>query len=161
MHHRSLPLIAACAFAVAGCRTDLKDTTPYQSGIGLSFEIEDGTGIFYSKTKTYLPVYCGTEYPIRSMDIGQDNFDAIAGLVAAGDLWNAKVLDVPQCHAIDVALPRKHYRFDVPGRSVSIDVGQCQRIDPTYAPYLKAMRQIVRTVSDRQKLKVKGECVRF
>jgi hypothetical protein len=95
------------------------------------------------------------------MDIGQDNFDEIAGLVTASDIGSAKIVDIPQCRVIDVDLPGQYYKFVLAGKSVTLNVGQCQRIDPAHEPYLKAMRQIVRTVSDRQKLKVEGECIRF
>jgi hypothetical protein len=162
MHLRGLAIATLiCALIVAGCRTDVKETAPHQSDSGFSFEIDDGTGIFHSKTKSYLPVYCGTQYPVRKMDIGQENFDAIEGLVTAGNIWSAKVIAVPHCHAIDVDLPGQYYQFDLLDKSVTLNIGQCQRVDPAHEPYLRAMRQIVRAVSDRQKLVVKGECIRF
>lgn len=95
------------------------------------------------------------------MDIGQDNFDAIEGLVDAGNVWAARAVDVPECRPIDVALPEQYYKFDTPAKSITLRIGQCQDMDPAYEPYLKAIRQIVRTVSDRQKLVVRGECAYF
>jgi hypothetical protein len=161
MRHLIFSLGVASALVVVGCRADVKDATPYSSDSGLSFEIDDGTGIFYSKTKSYQPIYCGTKYRVRSMDIGQDNFDAISGLVKAGDIWTAKVEPISQCQVIDIGYPEQHYRFDASGRSISLDIGQCQRIDSAHEPYIKAIRQIIRTVSDRQKLRVEGKCVYF
>ncbi len=95
------------------------------------------------------------------MDIGQDNFDAIAGLVAVGDIRDAKVVSVPDCRIIDVAVPGEYYRFDWHDKSVTLNVGQCQAISAEHEPYLKAIRQIVRNVSDRQTLVVRGKCIRF
>ena len=162
MHIRILALAAlACSIASAGCGSQIKESPPYSSEAGLTFEIDDGTGIFYSKSKSYLPVYCSTNYPIRKMDIGQDNFDAIAGLVTAGDIWHTKVVGISQCQVIDVGLPGQYFKFETHDKSVTIKVGQCQRVDSAHEPYLKAIRQIVRTVSDRQKLYVSGECIRI
>ncbi len=95
------------------------------------------------------------------MDIGQESFDAIEGLVKAGDIWSSKVVGIPACHVIDVGLPEPSYKFEMPGRSVNLHVGQCQAIDAAHEPYIKAIRQIVRNVSDRQKLYVEGECIYF
>ena len=161
MNLRISVLVIACLVSLAACHTGARDATPYMSESGLIFEIDDGTGIFYSGNKTFVPIYCDTKYPVRAMDIGQENFNAISDLVTSGDIWTAKVEPVPGCQILDVARQGQHYKFEIPGKSISLDVGQCQRIDPPHEPYIKAMSRIVRTVSDRQTLRVRGQCAYF
>ncbi|GAA5007485.1 hypothetical protein FNZ56_04055 [Pseudoluteimonas lycopersici] len=156
----ALLAIAAVCLSVA-CAHRPFDETPYSSDDGFSFQVYDGTGTFDSKTKTYKPLYCGTEYPERRLDIGQAGFDAVKGLVDAGDLWSAKVAEKPDCRGMDPAPNAQFFHFQKSGKSQTLVIEQCEEVAAQYRPYLAAIKQIVRGVSDQQTLHVQGECVRI
>jgi hypothetical protein len=162
MHPLSLwPASLVLVAALGGCHAEVKETLPYKSAIDLSFEIGDGSGTYFSNTRSYLPAHCGAEHRMKRMEIGQENFDAIEGLVIAGRILDAKVETIPACQTIDVELPGERYRFHLADGSVTLELGQCERIDAAHEPYLKAIRQIVTTVAASKKLIKPDRCVYF
>jgi hypothetical protein len=161
MRRAALRLLAASAAALllAGCAH--APPPRYATATGFSFEAHDGSGTYFSATRKFRPEYCGTPYPERDLDIGQANFDRIERLVDSADLWSAQLETIEGCTDIDPYTAFSHFRFDRPGRSLTLEWGKCQRVAGGRGRALAEIARIVRAESDRLTLKVEATCIRM
>jgi hypothetical protein len=153
-----LRLFAASSLLLAGCA---HAPPPYANANGFSFEVDDGSGTYYSATRKFRPEYCGTPYPGRDLDIGQANFDRIEHLVDAADLWSSQLETIDGCTDIDPYTAHSRVRFDRPGRSITLEWGKCQRVPGERGQALDEIKHIVRAESDRLTLRVAAACIRM
>ena len=154
-------VLVAIVLASVGCtHRSVIAARPYDSATGFAFQVHDGTGTYDSADKTYHPSFCGREFPSRRLDIGQSAFERVEQLVAVGDLWSAKAVDIPGCHPIDPAPEEPgFFQFQAEGKFVQVRVGQCQRLPEAQKTYFEEIRAIVRKSSDR--IVINSECVRL
>ena len=157
----SLLLILHPVIMIAGCAHNEVKIQPYASSKGFSFVINDGTGLYASKTQYYLPIHCGNKLKELHIDIGQDKFDEIEKIVESTDLWSAQASDIPGCRPIEPEPDGDYYQFTSPTRQVTLSIPYCSRVDEKYKTPLDTIRSIIRTESDKHEIKVGYHCIKF
>jgi hypothetical protein len=156
---RSLPWVVA-ALLLAGC-AHVPASPPSASATGFTFEAHDGSGTYFSATHRFRPEYCGTHYRERALDIGQTNLDRVERLVDEARVWDARIEAIPGCTPIAVVGDPHRFRFDRPGRSLTLEWGRCERVAGKQGQALADIARVVRAQSDRLTLKVEAACIRL
>ena len=157
----SLVSFLLIAFALVGCVHAKRYIRSYQSTKNFSFVIDDGTGLYSSDTQSFTPMYCGSKLKELHVDIGQQKFSGIEQLVESADLWSAQVINNPQCRTINPEPEGEYFMFVSRDHEVTLSIPYCSVVDSKYKAALSNIKAIIRAESDKHKVKVSYQCVRF